>query len=157
MTNSADIIYTKVDEAPELASSSFLPIVKAFTSAAGVSVATKDISLARTILTIPINPTFGSINLAQAVVLCAYELSIGASLIQPTVSDLEAPATQKDLEGLITHLSTMLKKKGYFMPPDRATATQKTLRNILTKPAWSENEIRTLRGVLSTLERKDRP
>lgn len=118
---------------------------------------TQDISLARTILTIPINPTFGSINLAQAVVLCAYELSIGASLIQPTVSDLEAPATQKDLEGLITHLSTMLKKKGYFMPPDRATATQKTLRNILTKPAWSENEIRTLRGVLSTLERKDRP
>ena len=50
MTNSADIIYTKVDEAPELASSSFLPIVKAFTSAAGVSVATKDISLAGRII-----------------------------------------------------------------------------------------------------------
>ncbi|MGX9356265.1 NADP-dependent isocitrate dehydrogenase [Roseobacteraceae bacterium S113] len=49
-----DIIYTKVDEAPELASASFLPIIQAFASAAGVSVGTKDISLAgRIIATFP--------------------------------------------------------------------------------------------------------
>ncbi len=41
-----DIIYTKVDEAPELASASFLPIIRAFASTAGVSVGTRDISLA---------------------------------------------------------------------------------------------------------------
>lgn len=45
-----DIIYTKVDEAPELASASFLPIIQKFASAAGVSVGTKDISLAGRIL-----------------------------------------------------------------------------------------------------------
>ena len=46
----SDIIYTKVDEAPELASASFLPIIKKFAAAAGVSVGTKDISLAGRIL-----------------------------------------------------------------------------------------------------------
>lgn len=45
-----DIIYTKVDEAPELASASLLPIVRKFASAAGISVGTKDISLAGRIL-----------------------------------------------------------------------------------------------------------
>jgi isocitrate dehydrogenase len=46
----SDIIYTKVDEAPELASASFLPIIQKFAAAAGVSVGTKDISLAARIL-----------------------------------------------------------------------------------------------------------
>ena len=46
----SDIIYTKVDEAPELASASFLPIIQKFAAAAGVSVSTKDISLAGRIL-----------------------------------------------------------------------------------------------------------
>lgn len=45
-----DIIYTKVDEAPELASGSFLPIVRAFTSVAGISIGTRDLSLAGRIL-----------------------------------------------------------------------------------------------------------
>jgi isocitrate dehydrogenase len=45
-----DIIYTKVDEAPELASASLLPIIQRFASAAGISVGTKDISLAGRIL-----------------------------------------------------------------------------------------------------------
>jgi isocitrate dehydrogenase len=49
-TNTPDIIYTKVDEAPELASASFLPIIQKFAAAAGVSVGTKDISLAGRIL-----------------------------------------------------------------------------------------------------------
>ncbi len=50
MTNNTDIIYTQVDEAPELARESFLPIIKAFTKAAEISVGTKDISLSGRIL-----------------------------------------------------------------------------------------------------------
>ncbi len=50
MSKSFDIIYTQVDEAPELASASFLPIIRAFTKPAGISVGTKDISLAGRIL-----------------------------------------------------------------------------------------------------------
>ena len=50
MSEQPDIIYTKVDEAPELASGSFLPIIQAFTGVAGVKVGTKDISLAGRII-----------------------------------------------------------------------------------------------------------
>ncbi|MEM7427594.1 MAG: NADP-dependent isocitrate dehydrogenase [Pseudomonadota bacterium] len=50
MSDKVDIIYTKVDEAPELASGSFLPIIRAFTSPAGISIGTRDISLAGRIL-----------------------------------------------------------------------------------------------------------
>ena len=50
MTDTPDIIYTKVDEAPERASASLLPIIQRFAKAAGVSVGTKDISLAGRIL-----------------------------------------------------------------------------------------------------------
>ena len=50
MAEQPDIIYTKVDEAPELASASFLPIIQAFTKPAGIRVGTKDISLAGRIL-----------------------------------------------------------------------------------------------------------
>ena len=50
MSEQPDIIYTKVDEAPELASGSFLPIIQAFTGVAGINVGTKDISLAGRII-----------------------------------------------------------------------------------------------------------
>ena len=56
--NTPDIIYTKVDEAPQLASASFLPVIRAFAAAAGVSVGTRDISLAgRIIAAFPENLT----------------------------------------------------------------------------------------------------
>ena len=47
-----DIVYTIVDEAPELASGSFLPIIQAFSSHANVTVGTKDISLAGRIVSV---------------------------------------------------------------------------------------------------------
>src|SRR5713101_1498197 len=50
MSEQPDIIYTKVDEAPELASASFLPIIRAFTKPVGIRVGTKDISLAGRII-----------------------------------------------------------------------------------------------------------
>ena len=50
MTETPDIIYTKVDESPELASASLLPIVRAFAAKAGITVETRDISLAGRVL-----------------------------------------------------------------------------------------------------------
>jgi tRNA/rRNA methyltransferase len=113
--------------------------------------ATEDVALSRTILTVPVNPDFSSLNLAQAVILCAYEWSKGRQLASPTRMDLDPPAPQEEIDGLITHLETMLEPTGYFFPPDRVPTTRRTLRTVLTKPAWNSNEIRTLRGVLSAL------
>lgn len=118
---------------------------------------TADVALARSIITVPINPQFGSLNLAQAVVLCAYEWSKTAgtgALVQPTLEDILPPAPQDELEGLIAQVETMLEPTGYFAPPDREAATRRTLRNVLTKPGWNHLEVRTLRGVLSALGRR---
>lgn len=105
----------------------------------------------------PINPAFGSLNLAQAVILVAYEWSKLAELAQPTEEELLPPAPQGELEGLIAHFTRLLTPKGYFLPLSRAEATQTNLRTILTKPGWNHLEVRTLRGVLSALERTPLP
>ncbi len=117
---------------------------------------TEDVALARTIVTVPINPEFGSLNLAQAVILVAYEWSKGESLAQPTQEYLDPPAPQEELDGMIGQLDTMLEESGYYFPPDRVPATRRTLRTLLTKPRWTSQELRTLRGVLSALEGKKR-
>ena len=114
---------------------------------------TEDVALARAIVTVPINPQFGSLNLAQAVILLAYEWSKHAALAQPTVEELLPPAPQEDLEGLIAQLEAMLEPAGYFFPHSRAVATRLNLRTMLTKPGWNHLEVRTMRGVLSTLGR----
>lgn len=113
---------------------------------------TDDVALARTIVTVPINPDFGSLNLAQAVILVAYEWSKHQALAQPTDVGLPEPAPQEELEGLIGHLDQLLEPAGYYFPPDRVPATRRTLRTLLTKAGWSSMEIRTLRGVLSALQ-----
>jgi tRNA/rRNA methyltransferase len=114
---------------------------------------TEDVALARAIVTVPINPEFGSLNLAQAVILCAYEWSKSANLAQPTIEELLPPAPQDELEGLIGHFETLLEERDYFFPQSRAAASRRTLRNVLTMPGWNHLEVRTLRGVLSQLER----
>lgn len=119
---------------------------------------TEDVNLARTIVTVPINPVFGSLNLAQAVILCAYEWSKHRGLAQPPAEREELPpAPQAELDGLVEQLDAMLEPKGYFLPPSRAQATRRTLRSVLTKPGWNHLEVRTLRGVLSSLARSNRP
>jgi len=114
---------------------------------------TDDIAIARTIITVPINPEFGSLNLAQAVILLAYEWSKGEQLASPPAVALDPPASQQELDGLIDHFERILDSAGYFFPPDRAPTTRRTLRGLLTKPGWDAQEVRTLRGVLSTIER----
>lgn len=118
---------------------------------------TDDTTLARAILTVPINPEFASLNLAQAVILVAYEWSKGAAgLAMPPRDELLPPAPQDDLEGLIGHFEALLEPKGYFLPEARTDATRRTLRSVLTKPGWSHLEVRTLRGVLSHLTKRDK-
>jgi tRNA/rRNA methyltransferase len=112
---------------------------------------TDDVAVARTIVTVPINPQFGSLNLAQAVILVAYEWSKHVALAQPPEVDLPSPAPQEELDGMIAQLNAMLDTAGFYFPPDRTPVTRRTLRTLLTKPGWSSQEVRTLRGVLSAL------
>jgi tRNA/rRNA methyltransferase len=115
---------------------------------------TDEVAMARTIITVPINPEFGSLNLAQAVILCAYEWSKHQSLASPPKVELDPPAPQTELDGMIEQLFALLEQRSYFHPPERTAATQQTLRNLLTKAEWNSLEIRTLRGVLSAFRDK---
>jgi tRNA/rRNA methyltransferase len=112
---------------------------------------TDDVALARTIVTVPINPAFGSLNLAQAVMVVAYEWSKGEALARPPEVELHPPAPQEELEGMIAQLDALLVERHYFFPPDRTPTVRRTLRTLLTKPGWSSQEVRTVRGVLSAL------
>jgi tRNA/rRNA methyltransferase len=112
---------------------------------------TEDVALANAIVTVPINPDFGSLNLAQAVILLAYEWSRRSNLAQPPAKELEPPAPHGELEGLIGQLDDELVAKGYFHPPSRAQATRNTIRTIFTKAGWSSREVKAVRGIIRAL------
>jgi len=112
---------------------------------------TEEVALAQAIVTVPINPDFGSLNLAQAVILLAYEWSKRTELAQPPAKDLEAVAPHGELEGLIGQLDAELVDKGYFHPPSRTQATRNTIRTIFTKTGWSSRELKAVRGIIRAL------
>ena len=121
---------------------------------------TDEVAIAGKILTVPVNPEFRSLNLAQAVILVAYEWSKGADLAVPTENGEREPrAPQAHLEGLIRQLYEALEAADYFHPPDRTPATKNTLRTILTKAGWSTREVQAMRGVIRALAepRRERP
>jgi tRNA/rRNA methyltransferase len=112
---------------------------------------TEEVALAQAIVTVPINPEFASLNLAQAVILLAYEWSKRSALAQPPAKDLEPVAPHGEVEGLIVQLDEALDAKGYFHPPSRTQATRNTIRTIFTKTGWSSREVKAVRGIVRAL------
>ncbi len=113
---------------------------------------TDEVAIAGKIVTVPVNPGFTSLNLAQAVILIAYEWSKHEALAVPTQGDPAEPRASHDqLEGLIGQLDEALVAAGYFYPPDRTPVTRHTIRTILTKAGWSTREVQALRGIFRTL------
>lgn len=113
---------------------------------------TDEVAVAARILTVPVNPGFRSLNLAQAVILVAYEWSKYGALAVPTEGEEREPrATQAQLDGLIGQLEQALAAADYYHPPDRTPATRNTIRTILTKAGWSNREVQAMRGVIRAL------
>ncbi len=114
---------------------------------------TVDLALAHAVCTIPTNPDFGSLNLAQAVVVCAYEWMRQQETMPPEeLMHYSGPAAMEKLEALIVDLDRRLTANRYFSAgPGRHEAASLTLRNLLTRPQFSEGEVRTLRGVVRIL------
>ena len=112
---------------------------------------TEDVALANAIVTVPINPGFGSLNLAQAVILLAYEWSRHMALAQPPAKKAEQRAPHKELDQMIAQLDEALVAKGYFHPPERTQPTRNTIRTILTKGNWSSREVKAMRGIIRAL------
>ena len=108
-STSPDIIYTKVDEAPQLASASLLPIIQSFASAAGISVGTRDISLAgRIIAAFPENLTEGQRQ--------PDDLAELAELVKkPTANVIKLPNISASVPQLVAAVKE-LQAQGYAIP-----------------------------------------
>lgn len=118
---------------------------------------TDDLAVAHAILTVPVNPEFGSLNLAQAVLLTAYEWFLaGDETPSVAMANYAGPAPHDELERLLTAIDIELVAANYYAIPGRAEVARLTLRNLLTRPAFSEQEVRTLRGVVRALARRRR-
>lgn len=116
----------------------------------------EEISLADDIVTFPVNPAYASLNIAQAVLLMAFEYlktrgEETATL--PFGGPDFAPAPRAELVGLFDQLEAALDARGYFRPPERKAAQTDNLRAVLSRPGFSVEELRMLRGVISSLDR----
>jgi len=103
--------------------------------------------------TIPSNPAFGSLNLAQAVAVMGYAWVMAHDAPPPAwIVNHDGPAPQADLAGLIAALDAQLAANGWFNPaPGRSESARRMLRNILTRPGFSTAEVQFLRGVVRGL------
>ncbi len=112
-----------------------------------------DVALADCVLSFPVNPDFSSINLAQAVLLTGYEWYKIAQSPAPNFS-MEAdtsPAKRETLLSFFTFLETKLAQKGYLQGDAKSEIVTRNLRNIFHRLSLSEQDIRSLRGVLNAL------
>jgi tRNA/rRNA methyltransferase len=114
----------------------------------------EDAARADAIVSIPVNPAFASLNLAQAVLLVAYEWA-RADGRESFASDLDAAlaAPRADFERFLEHLFGALDAAGYFFPPEKRAVMERNLRVAFTRARLTEGEVRTLRGVIKALAR----
>lgn len=113
---------------------------------------TADIALCHAIVTVPIDPRFRSLNLAQAVALNAYEWRLGVlDRPPPAFREAPAPVDQAAMLELFEHLEGELEDAGFFHPPEKKPAMVRNLRVALGKARFTDQEARTFRGVITAL------
>ncbi len=112
-----------------------------------------DVALCDAIVSVPLNPAFASINLAQAVILLSYEwFQTGTDQPAEYTPQLgTAPATSEELQKLFNHMERELTEAGYFRHDQRRATMKRNLRNIFKRSALTHEEVSTLRGVVKAL------
>ena len=112
-----------------------------------------DVTLAQAVLRIPVDPRFTSINLAQAVLLVGYEWYRAADTTPPAMLDpgVTWPASNSELVALFEHLERELDTAGFLFPPEKRPAMVRNLRNIFMRANLMEQDVRALRGVVTSL------
>lgn len=124
------------------------------------------VSLADMIVTAPVNPAFASLNLGQAVLLISYEwfkrgeftLGDGRRELGPHAEPGlkmpgTRPATKDELIGFLEHLEGELDASGFLKPVEKRPAMVRNIRNMFQRTMPTEQDVRTLRGIVSSLTR----
>ena len=117
-----------------------------------------DVALADSILMVPLNPAFSSLNLAQAVLLIGYEwyqAGIDKDLEQEVfeIRNDTRIATKEELIGFFEHLEDELDESGFLRVAAKRPNMVRNLRNLFNRARMTEQEVRTMRGVVASLAR----
>jgi len=112
-----------------------------------------EIALASAAIAVPLNPNYSSLNLAQAVLLVGYEW-YQAGIEEPpparewTENDI---ATGESVIAFYEHLEAELDRAGFLYPPEKRAGMILNIRNIFARARLTDQEVRTLRGVIKAL------
>lgn len=115
-----------------------------------------DLLFAEAAVTVPLNPAFTSLNLAQAVLLVGYAWFEAVGLAPPPAPsgpDPARPATKGELETLFQHLLGELDAVDFFRAPDRRVSLIRTLKLILERAQLREPDVHLLHGIIKSLVR----
>lgn len=114
-----------------------------------------EIALSDKIVTLPVDPTFASLNIAQAVLLMAYEWRTASEGDGLPFDANEVPKADKgDLVRMFEHLEASLDASNYFITAEKRPSMVQNLRTMLTRAQMSDQEVRTFRGIISSLDRQ---
>ena len=119
----------------------------------------EEVALADEIVTFPVNPAFASLNIAQAVLLMSYEwMKSGMDDVAavPFQAMSQTQSTKEQLFGFYDQLEEALEARNYFHPPAKKPKMVDNLRAVLSRRAFTAQEISVLRGVISSLDRFSR-
>ena len=114
-----------------------------------------DIARANAVITVPVNPDFPSLNLAQCVLLTAYEwrrATAPAEGVTMAWAGTE-PASGLEVEKLAEHYEARLEEAGFFFPEAKAEGMKLTLRNLWSRMPLSRADVQILHGILRQLVR----
>jgi tRNA/rRNA methyltransferase len=111
-----------------------------------------EVALTDRIVTLPVNPAFASLNLAQAVVIVAYEwFKLAGSGLPFAMPEKSAPAPKEQLLAFFKSLERELEKVEFFRPPDKRETMQINLRNIFSRMQPTQQDIQTLHGLVMAI------
>ncbi|NNE80232.1 MAG: RNA methyltransferase [Silicimonas sp.] len=114
-----------------------------------------DIARANAIISVPVNPEFPSLNLAQCVLLMGYEWRRATAEIVPreTAYAGTETATQIEIDRLAEHYSDRLETAGFFFPPEKAEGMKQTLRNLWSRMPLTRADVQILHGIMRQMVR----
>lgn len=114
----------------------------------------EDLDLCNTLLTIPTDPGFSSLNVAMAVQVFCYELRVASMLDEgPMLEQQAPPASSEEMEHFYGHLETVMKRID-FLDPSNPRHLMRRLRRLFIRARPDKNEVNILRGILTAVERK---
>ena len=118
-----------------------------------------DVVRANAIISIPVNPDFASLNLGQAVLLCAYEWLRQGTTMPPEVVEMARTefASHIEVEKLGDHFEQQLDAVGFFFPESRAEGMKQNLRNLWSRMALTRADVQTFHGILRQIVRRRDP